>query len=82
MRRAVLCVLTLLLVCVLTCAAQAAERRVALVIGNSVYEHADPLANPVLDAQAIASKLREIGFAEIQVKANEYAWAVRARRGA
>ena len=29
-----------------------AERRVALVVGNSVYQNASPLANPTKDAQA------------------------------
>ncbi|MEZ5666399.1 MAG: Ig-like domain-containing protein [Alphaproteobacteria bacterium] len=38
------------------------ERRVALVIGNGDYQVANPLPNPPNDAQAIADKLREIGF--------------------
>lgn len=42
-------------------AAHGAERRVALVIGNSAYQHA-PLANPGNDARAIAQALREMGF--------------------
>lgn len=40
---------------------QAAERRVALVIGNTAYRQA-PLANPVNDANAMAQALREAGF--------------------
>lgn len=39
-----------------------AEKRVALVIGNSAYRHAAPLANPANDAADIAQKLRELGF--------------------
>jgi hypothetical protein len=39
----------------------AAEKRVALVIGNSRYESA-PLRNPVNDANLVAATLREIGF--------------------
>jgi hypothetical protein len=39
-----------------------AERRVALVIGNSDYRNAAPLANPVNDAQAMAAKLTALGF--------------------
>ena len=46
-----------------TTAATAAtdEKRVALVIGNSAYAAA-PLDNPVNDANAIAAKLKRLGF--------------------
>jgi len=37
------------------------ERRVALVIGNSAYR-SSPLKNPVNDARAMASALRDCGF--------------------
>ncbi|OSM04374.1 hypothetical protein MAIT1_04275 [Magnetofaba australis IT-1] len=37
-------------------------RRVALVIGNSAYQHAGALRNPEHDARAVASKLRALGF--------------------
>jgi uncharacterized caspase-like protein len=40
----------------------AAEKRVALVIGNAAYQHAPPLKNPSNDATDIAAKLRELGF--------------------
>jgi len=40
--------------------------RVALVIGNSAYENASPLANPRKDAEAIASKLRTLGFETVE----------------
>jgi len=40
----------------------AAEKRVALVIGNAAYQHAPPLRNPSNDATGIAAKLRELGF--------------------
>jgi len=40
----------------------AAERRVALVIGNSAYEHTSPLANPRNDATDISSALKRLGF--------------------
>jgi uncharacterized caspase-like protein len=36
--------------------------RVALVIGNSAYIHATPLANPVNDANAVAEALKGLGF--------------------
>ena len=39
-----------------------AERRVALVIGNSGYEHAPKLANPLNDAQGMSEKLEQLGF--------------------
>jgi hypothetical protein len=39
-----------------------AQQRVALVIGNSKYEQAPRLPNPVNDAGAIASLLRSAGF--------------------
>lgn len=40
----------------------AAEKRVALVIGNSDYENAAPLKNPVNDATDVSAKLKELGF--------------------
>lgn len=39
-----------------------AERRIALVIGNSAYQHAPQLANPQNDAGDMASKLTGLGF--------------------
>ncbi len=43
-------------------------RRVALVIGNSVYEHAPRLRNPERDARAVAEALRAVGFADVTLK--------------
>ncbi|MEQ1716534.1 MAG: caspase family protein, partial [Hyphomicrobium sp.] len=40
----------------------AAARRVALVVGNSAYVHASPLANPANDAADMAGKLKDQGF--------------------
>jgi tetratricopeptide (TPR) repeat protein len=42
------------------------ERRVALVIGNSAYEHVPALRNPANDAKALAELLRRLGFAEVR----------------
>lgn len=42
--------------------AVAAEKRVALVVGNSAYEHTTPLRNPVNDAKDLAAVLQELGF--------------------
>ncbi|MEL6643309.1 MAG: caspase family protein [Pseudomonadota bacterium] len=39
-----------------------AERRLALVVGNGDYQFAQPLANPVNDARAMADKLESLGF--------------------
>ena len=39
-----------------------AEKRVALVIGNGAYEHADKLANPVTDARRMRDALAWLGF--------------------
>ncbi len=39
-----------------------AEKRVALVIGNSDYQHVQRLPNPVNDAADMAKALRNIGF--------------------
>ncbi len=40
----------------------AAEKRAALVVGNSAYVHANPLPNPVNDASDMAKALTEVGF--------------------
>jgi len=46
----------------------AEARRVALVIGNSEYQHTRVLPNPRNDAEAIAKLLRDIGFADVALK--------------
>ncbi len=38
------------------------EKRIALVIGNSAYQHTGKLANPARDAQLIATTLAGLGF--------------------
>jgi hypothetical protein len=43
-------------------AAQPAETRIALVIGNSAYQSAGPLDNPQHDAKLMAERLRTAGF--------------------
>src|SRR5262249_32756816 len=45
-----------------------AERRVALVIGNSAYQHSAPLGNPTNDAQDLADTLGRLGFEVILAK--------------
>ncbi len=39
-----------------------AEKRVALVLGNSAYQNVAPLTNPVNDSARIASTLKDAGF--------------------
>jgi Caspase domain len=47
-----------------------ADRRVALIIGNAKYEHADTLANTVNDADAITALLTEAGFDLVDERRN------------
>lgn len=42
-----------------------ADKRVALVVGNSVYENVTPLDNPRNDARLMADTLRALGFAVV-----------------
>ena len=43
-----------------------AQRRVALVIGNSAYQHTSPLANPKNDATDVGAALKKHGFQVIE----------------
>jgi uncharacterized caspase-like protein len=43
-----------------------AEKRVALILGNSAYEHSTPLRNPVNDANALSKAFSRMGFKVIQ----------------
>jgi tetratricopeptide (TPR) repeat protein len=47
--------------------AQANERRVALVIGNSAYRRVSELPNPNNDAKGIAKELKTAGFTSVRV---------------
>ncbi len=53
-------------VAVVAAPAMALTERVALVIGNSAYEHTAALANPRNDASAMAAKLRSLGFTTVE----------------
>jgi uncharacterized caspase-like protein len=44
-----------------------AEKRVALVVGNSEYRNVPVLPNPGRDAQALATVLRSVGFQNVQL---------------
>jgi hypothetical protein len=58
-----------------------AEKRVALVIGNSSYQNVAPLVNPVNDAAAISETLKGAGFDFVEnlrdLKASEMRRALR-----
>jgi tetratricopeptide (TPR) repeat protein len=43
----------------------AAQRKVALIVGNGAYRSVEPLANPPRDAKLMASTFRELGFATV-----------------
>ncbi|MDB5625316.1 MAG: peptidase [Tardiphaga sp.] len=43
-----------------------AARRVAFVVGNGAYKNVEPLPNPSIDAKAMASALRNVGFEVVE----------------
>src|SRR6202051_2951117 len=47
-----------------------ADRRVALVIGNSVYRNASQLPNTINDATAVAALFRSVGFEVVSSRAD------------
>ncbi|WP_076863969.1 caspase family protein [Bradyrhizobium mercantei] len=59
LNRLLLAVAALLLI---VCQPALAEKRVALVLGNSAYRNTAPLANPVNDASVMATTLKNAGF--------------------
>jgi hypothetical protein len=60
--RSVVAAHVLLFASLLIAGPAAAEKRVALVIGNSGYQHISRLENPVNDARLMADTLRSLGF--------------------
>jgi hypothetical protein len=44
------------------------DRRVALVVGNSAYQHAPALPNPARDAKALAAKFKNAGFEVVEAQ--------------
>ncbi|WP_430648726.1 caspase family protein [Bradyrhizobium neotropicale] len=58
----------MIFVAVVTCAPAQAEKRVALVIGNSAYKNVPRLANPVNDAGLVGEMFRKAGFDAVDVK--------------
>jgi len=47
-----------------------AEKRVALVLGNSAYQNVTPLTNPTNDSIAISETLQKAGFDIVDLKRN------------
>ncbi len=45
-----------------------ADKRVALVMGNSAYQHVSRLANPANDSMAISNTLKGVGFTVVELK--------------
>jgi uncharacterized caspase-like protein len=45
-----------------TCLGASADKRVALVIGNSAYQNVSRLANPINDARAVTALFKKAGF--------------------
>jgi hypothetical protein len=62
MRHAVLVVSVLIFGVLVLVLSALAEKRVALVIGNSAYQHVPAPLNPANDARDIAAALRALGF--------------------
>lgn len=52
----------------LACGPAHADRRVALVIGNSAYKSAPKLGNPVNDATLVGGMFKRAGFESVEVK--------------
>jgi uncharacterized caspase-like protein len=58
----------LIFVTCIGCGSAFAEKRVALVIGNSAYRNVARLTNPANDAAAVATMLRTAGFDTVESK--------------
>ncbi|WP_314956088.1 caspase family protein [Bradyrhizobium cosmicum] len=52
----------------LTCGSAHAERRVALIIGNSAYKSVPRLANPVNDAALIGDMFKKAAFDHVEIR--------------
>ncbi|MBK3663251.1 caspase family protein [Bradyrhizobium diazoefficiens] len=61
-----LALLVSLMCMALSVSAAKADRRVAFVVGNGAYKNVAQLPNPPIDAKAMASTLRNVGFEVIE----------------
>jgi uncharacterized caspase-like protein len=60
--------IALIFASLVACAPAQADKRVALVIGNSAYKNAPRLANPVNDAGLVGGMFRNAGFDTVEIK--------------
>ena len=67
MRRLIVALIAFWLGCLINSQAEAAER-VALIFGNSNYQNAPRLPNPINDATDVASAFERLGFSVTLVK--------------
>jgi uncharacterized caspase-like protein len=65
LNRLVLAIAAFLLI---VCQPAFAEKRVALVLGNSAYRNTAPLANPINDAAVMAATLKNAGFDSVDFR--------------
>jgi uncharacterized caspase-like protein len=70
MRIGVFAALLLILAVAHPTTSASAERRVALVIGNSAYQNVPKLYNPVNDARAVAALLKNAGFDVVESRSD------------
>lgn len=59
-----------LLTLALGCDAAWAEKRVALIVGNSAYQNVPQLPNPSRDANSVAKMFRDAGFDTVDIQVN------------
>ena len=55
---------------ILICQPALADKRVALVLGNSAYQNVPPLSNPVNDAALMAQTFKDAGFDVVDFRQN------------
>lgn len=82
MRRCVAGLLSLALLTLMSAGTALAQKRIALVIGNSSYTAVAALANPKNDATAIAGLLRRIGFDSVELALDQTGEAMRGQLSA
>src|SRR5690348_15140765 len=54
----------------LCCGPAFAGKRVALVIGNSAYQHVNRLSNPANDSESVSATLKNAGFDVVDLQQN------------
>jgi len=69
-RRVAWCAISLAALVLFSCEPAFAEKRVALIIGNSAYQNAPQLPNPVNDAGLMAATFKSAGFDVVDSRQN------------